>query len=321
MPTPRTILINAELPEASVQAIKQAAPGAEIWTQDALKRQPELWRNAEVLFTHLASPEKLAEAKALRWIQTLGAGVEWLLKPELVARPDLIITNSSGVHAEQIGEHVFALILALTRRLPRVFALQRERRWDAAPFRENMPTLAGATLGVLGVGAIGEHTAKLGAAFGMRVLGMRRSAAPAPHVERMYAPAELHELLRQSQYIVNALPLTSETRGLIGPAEFAVMRRDAVIINIGRGGTLQTDALVSALRDSSIAGAGLDVTDPEPLPAQHALWEFENVIITPHYSGGRPDYLARVTEIFVDNLRRYAADQTLTNVVDVHAGY
>jgi phosphoglycerate dehydrogenase-like enzyme len=137
----------------------------------------------------------------------------------------------------------------------------------------------------------------------------------------MYGPGQLEQLLREAQYIFNALPLTAATRGLIGPNEFALMRRDAVLINIGRGPTFQTDALVHALQTQRIAGAGLDVTDPEPLPAQHALWQLENVIITPHYSGGRPGYMEHVTQLFLENLQRYSSDRALTNVVDVSAGY
>jgi len=321
MPKPSTILINAEFSDQLLSRIRQAAPQAEVVSQKELQQRPEVWPRAEVLVTHLVSPERLAEAKQLRWIQTLGAGVEWLLTPEIVGREALVITNASGVHPDQIAEHVFMLILALTRRLPQVLEQQRQQRWDAAPFRQHIPTLAGSTLGILGVGAIGLRIAQLGAAFGMRVLGSRRGAEPVPYVERIYAPDELHALLRESQYIVNALPLTAATRGLLGPKEFAVLRKGAVLINIGRGGSVQTDALVQALTAGQLAGAGLDVTDPEPLPADHPLWHLPNVIITPHYSGGRPDYSDLVTQLFIENLQRYAQGQPLQNVVDVHAGY
>jgi phosphoglycerate dehydrogenase-like enzyme len=212
------------------------------------------------------------------------------------------------------------LMLALTRELPTVFTQQREARWDSAAFRE-LPTLAGRTLGILGVGAIGKRVAQLGAAFGMRVIGLRRGAAPVPFVDKMLGPEQLPELLSQAHYVVNVLPSTAQTHGLIGAAQLATMRRDAVIINVGRGKTIDTDALVNALREGRIAGAGLDVTEPEPLPAEHPLWKLPNVIITPHYSGGRAGYVDAVLDVFVDNVSRYREQRALRNVVDLHAGY
>jgi len=319
MPTPRVIAIHAPVSRELMQAIEREAAGATVLGRAELKREPERLREVEVLFTHHLKPERLREAEQLRWVQTLGAGVEWLLGPEVVAR-GLTITNASGVHAEPIAEHVFGLILALGRRLPQVLAQQRDRRWDNAPFLQ-LPTLAGSTLAILGVGAIGRHIAAIGAAFGMHVIGTRRGAEPVPHVERVYPPAQLREVLERAHYVVNALPLTAATDGVLGAAELAVMRRDAILINIGRGGTVRTDDLVAALREGRIGGAGLDVTDPEPLPADHPLWTLDNVIVTPHYSGGRPDYVERVTAIFLENLRRYRAGEPLTNVVDLAAGY
>ncbi|MET0388490.1 MAG: D-2-hydroxyacid dehydrogenase, partial [Polyangiales bacterium] len=319
--TPHTILINAELPEFLIARIREAAPKTRVLTQRELSDRPELWRETEVLLTQHVAPARLAEATDLRWIQTAGAGVDWLLVPEVVARKELTITNASGVHPDQIAEHSLMLILALTRRLPRVFAQQREQRWDAEPFRFNIPTLKGRTLGILGVGAIGLRLAQLGAAFGLRVIGSRRSAEPAPHVERIYGPDQLDELLTQSDYLVNALPLTAATRKLLGARELALLPRDAIVINIGRGPTIDTDALVAALRSGHLGGAGLDVTDPEPLPSAHPLWHLDNTIITPHYSGGHPTYLQQVTQIFLDNLQHYAQDKPLQNRVDVHAGY
>jgi D-2-hydroxyacid dehydrogenase (NADP+) len=321
MPRPETILIHAPLPDAQIERIRNAAPYATVLSPAQLKEQPEAWRDGDVLFTHLIKPERLREATKLRWIQTMGAGVEWLLAPELVARKDLMITNASGVHAEPIAEHVFALMLALARRLPEVLALQREQRWETGKFLAGVPTLAGATLGILGVGAIGRHIATIGAAFGMHVIGMRRGSGSVANVEHMYRPDQLHALLGQSHYVVNALPLTKDTRGALGPAEFAAMRAGAVLVNIGRGGTVQTDALVAALREKRIGGAGLDVTDPEPLPSDHPLWKCENVIITPHFSGGRPGYTERVTDIFLRNLAKYEAAEPLENRVDPQAGY
>ena len=320
MPTPEVIAVGAPLSAELLQAIRQTAPNATLLGPAELKQDREAIRRAEVLYTHHVRPERLRDAGKLRWIQTLGAGVEWLLVPEIVSR-DLLVTNASGVHAEPIAEHVFGLILALARRLPQVLAQQREHRWDSAPFREGVPTLSGSTLAILGIGAIGGHIAAVGSAFGMRVIGTRRSGESVPHVERVYRSDQLREVLAQAHYVVNALPLTAATRHAIGAAELGAMRPDAVLINIGRGGTIDTDALVVALRERRIAGAGLDVTDPEPLPSDHPLWSLDNAIVTPHFSGGRPGYVERVTDIFLENLRRYQAGEPLTNVVDLKAGY
>ncbi|HKU43722.1 MAG TPA: NAD(P)-dependent oxidoreductase, partial [Polyangiales bacterium] len=248
MPVPELIAVHAPLSDHQVERIAREAAPARVLGPTQLKADRTLLAGAEVLFTNAIKPERLRDAAKLRWIQTAGAGVEWLLTPEIVARPELTITNASGVHGDQIAEHVFALMLALARRLPLALQLQHEQRWDSAPFLANTPLLAGATLGILGVGAIGLRVAELGAAFRMRVIGTRRGAAPAPHVERMYGPEGLGHVLRESHYVVNALPLTAATRGLIGAPELAAMRGDAVLINIGRGGTVQTDALLAALQ-------------------------------------------------------------------------
>jgi len=181
--------------------------------------------------------------------------------------------------------------------------------------------LWGKTLGVLGVGAIGGHSAEVGKAFGMRVVGLRRGGGAHPAVERMYAPGERADFLAECDVVLNTLPLTDATRGFLGRAEFAALRPGAVLVNTGRGGTVDTDALLDALRSGRLGAALLDVTDPEPLPPDHPLWTTENVTLTPHYSGSRPDYDERAEAIFLDNLRRYLAGQPLVNVVDKREGY
>src|SRR5262245_2274105 len=192
MPQPKLIAVHAPLSDTQVERIAREAAPVPVLGPVQLKADRTLLAGAEVLLTNAIKPDRLREAAGLRWIQTAGAGVEWLLTPEIVQRPELTITNASGVHGDQIAEHVFALMLALARRLPLALQFQREQRWDSAPFLANTRLLAGATLGILGVGAIGLRVAELGAAFRMRVIGTRRGAAPAPHVERMYGPEGLH---------------------------------------------------------------------------------------------------------------------------------
>jgi phosphoglycerate dehydrogenase-like enzyme len=213
------------------------------------------------------------------------------------------------------------MLLAFARRLPFAFRAQSRRQWRA-PEGDNTFELAGQTVLIVGVGAIGERTAELCRALGMRVLGVRRSPENGVSgVEHMFAPADLLEALPEADFVVLTVPLTEETRGLIGPEELRTMQPSAYLINIGRGGTVQTDALVQALQAGQIAGAGLDVTDPEPLPEDSPLWDMPNVIITAHYSGSTPKYDERAMQIFKDNLRRYLAGEELQNQVDIELGY
>lgn len=182
--------------------------------------------------------------------------------------------------------------------------------------------LAGTTLVLIGVGAIGERTAAMAAALGMRVLGVRRDPTlGAPGVTAMFGPDRLPELLPQADFVVLTVPLTHETQGMIGERELHAMKPTACIVNIGRGGTIREDALITALREGRIAGAGLDVFETEPLPEDSPLWDMDNVIITSHYAGATPHYDARAMAIFVDNLRRYRAGEPLRNVVDKRLGY
>jgi D-2-hydroxyacid dehydrogenase (NADP+) len=314
------LLINAALSDAAELRVRDVLPSLTVVTSAELRDRPAWLAEAEILFTHHIEPSSVGQAPKLRWIQTFGAGVEWLLTPELRARRDLVVTNARGIHAQPIAEHVFGFILMFARRLHHSVVAQTEARWDSG-LREGLGTLAGSTLGILGFGSIGRKIAEIGRAFGMRIVALRRHAEPERGVERVFGPDELATFLGESNYVVNALPLTGSTRNLLGARELRAMRPDAVLINIGRGATIQTDALVDALRERRIAGAALDVTAPEPLPAEHPLWGFDNVVISPHYAGAHPGYADHVSGIFVDNLRRYLAGQPLTNVVDKEAGY
>lgn len=275
-------------------------------------------RDAEVLLTGTRLPAGiLAHASRLRWIQAITAGVDRLLTPELRARDDVILTCSRGIHAATMAEHALALILAFARNLPAFFRQQAERRWQAHTPRP----LAGTTLLVVGLGAIGQEVARRGREAGMRVLGVRRSAASVDGVDRVVSPALLREVLPEAHWVVLVCPLTEETRGLIGEAELRAMRPDAVLINLARGEVVDERALVEALRAGRIAGAGLDVFAEEPLPPENALWSLPNVIITPHVAGALPDYVDAALEVFERNLRRYLAGEPLCNVVDKARGY
>ena len=316
------VALGVELPGAIVERVRAVSPRVRLLTAPELERDPAAYRQAEVaLVTGWLEHERLREATALRWIQTVGAGVERLLSPEIVARSELTITNASGIHAQPIAEHAFGLILMYARNLHLAAQRQHEAEWQSAPYRESLRTLHGRTLGVLGLGAIGERIAQIGAAFGLRVIGLKRTPHPVEHVSEVFGPEQLSAFLAQSDLLVNLLPLTSATRGWIGARELLSLPRGAFFVNLGRGGTVDTPALVEALRSGHLGGAGLDVTEPEPLPKEHPLWTLPNVIITPHYSGAQPDYFAHVGELFVANLERYVRGEPLFNVVDKQAGY
>ena len=236
-----------------------------------------------------------------------------------IAQADLIITNASGVHAIPISEHILALMLALTRDLQRCVRDQAHHFWN----RDHHPIeMDGSTMGLIGMGAIGEKTAEKAKGLNMRVLGLRRRPEKtSPWVDRMYGPDELLEMLPQADWVIITAPLTRETKGFIGERELRAMKNTAYIINIGRGAIIQEQVLIRALREGWIAGAGLDVFEQEPLPEDSPLWDMENVIITPHYAGLTPYYTDRLVEIFVENLRRYRAGEPLINEVDKQVGY
>jgi phosphoglycerate dehydrogenase-like enzyme len=318
MHEPTSILIGSPTP-GFLEQVRALAPQAELFTAEDLKARPELVGELEVAFGGL-SRAQLPEAKRLKWLQTAGAGVNGLLTPELRDR-DVILTNASGIHAEPITEHMFGMLLMVTRRLAEAWDQQKTRQWKGYPFGERVGMLAGKTLGVLGVGAIGGHSAKVGQAFGMRVVGLRRTGEPHPHVERMYPEAERLEFFRECDVVMNSLPLTEKTRHALSWDEFAALKPGAIVINTGRGGTIHTDALLDALRSGRLGAALLDVTDPEPLPEDHPLWTMERVYLTPHYSGAHPGYQECAGRIFLENLRRYLAGEPLVNVVDKEEGY
>jgi phosphoglycerate dehydrogenase-like enzyme len=266
-------------------------------------------------------PELLGRAPRLRWVQQWGAGVDWLLRFPEAAEMPFLLTNASGVHAIPISEHIMGMLLMFARGLHGAVRAQSRREWWR-PKHRDVFELAGKTMLLVGVGAIGARTAELAVAHGMRVEGIRRDSQTAvPGIAAMYGPQALRERLVHADIVVLTVPLSRETQGLIGAPELAAMKPSAYLVNIGRGATVDEAALVAALRAGRLAGAGLDVFGEEPLPDTSPLWDMENVIITAHYSGNTPAYDGRAMAIFLDNLRRFQAGEPLRNLVDKHAGY
>jgi phosphoglycerate dehydrogenase-like enzyme len=246
------------------------------------------------------------------------------------------VTTVSGIHATPIAEYVFASILAHRWRVPLWTHCQREREWPEGRWKLfSRPELRGSTLGILGYGSIGREVGRLGQAFGMRVLALRRSAGsrergyavdstgdPEGAIPERFYPAEgLYEMLAECDYVVVALPLTSATLGFLGEAELRAMKPTAYLVNIARGPIIDESAMVRALREGWITGAGLDVFEQEPLPSDSPLWDLENALISPHVAGFTPHYDERAAAVFAGNLARYLDGERLLNLVDKSEGY
>lgn len=261
----------------------------------------------------------LRRATNLRWYQQWGAGTDWLMKhPDLIEK-DFMLTNASGVHSIPISEHILALMLAFARKLPDAVRAQAKGMWVEV---DGLGELAGKTMLLIGVGAIGKYTAHIAAALGMRVVGLRRNPGKQiPGIDRMVGKEQLYQVLPEADFVVLTIPLTHETRHMIDEKAFKAMKQSAFIVNIGRGATIDEAALILALQNGQIAGAGLDVFEKEPLSEDSPLWKMENVIITAHYSGNTPHYDQRAFEIFIDNLKRYTTGVPMRNLVDKKRGY
>jgi phosphoglycerate dehydrogenase-like enzyme len=273
---------------------------------------------------HVLDEEFLAAATNLRWVQAWSAGVDSYLQLEGLRDNDRIVfTNMQGVHGPVIAEHVFAMLLSLTRNLPQLGEAQRAGTWDRSGIAE-MGALAGRTIFVVGMGGIGSQVARRAHCFDMTVLATVRdpSGRELPeYVAELGGADDLDRFLSMADVVVVTLPLTDETRGLFDAEKFALMPAGSWFVNVGRGPIVVTDDLVEALASGHLAGAALDVTDPEPLPDGHPLWGMENVIVTPHVSSWAELTSERRWEILQANMQAFAAGEPLINVVDKQRGY
>lgn len=280
--------------------------------------------DAEVVLNWSGSLRLLREVfllcRRLRWIHSRAAGLEQTLFPELI-NSDVILTNASGVFSASLGEFALGAILYFAKDFRRMIRNQRAGQW--APFDVTM--ISGHTLGIVGYGSIGREVATRARALGMTVIGLKRRVPSQekrdPLLERVYATDQRVEMLAFCDYVVVTLPLTPETRGLIGEPEFAVLKRDAVVINLGRGPVIDENALVNALSENRIRGAALDVFDQEPLPKGHPFYLLENVLLSPHCADHTPDWLDNSMRFFLSQLERFRARKRLLNVVDKGLGY
>jgi len=311
------VLLNYDATEEDLAQVRAVSEALVVTKASNREEGQSRAAEAEVILAGHWSEELWRAAPQLRWVQSWGAGVEWMLTPDFVASP-VILTNAQGIYATPIAEHVFAFLLHFARGLDRHVCHQPEHRWQHAGVVE----LRGSTLGIIGLGGIGAEVARLAKGFGMRVIAVRRHPdRPSPSADEVRGPEALLWLLGESDFVALCAALTPSTRELLGEAELQCMRPSAYLVNIGRGRLIAEEALVEALRERRIAGAGLDVFAQEPLPPDSPLWDLPNVLITPHNAGNSPHSHARLLTLFCGNLRKYLAGEELLNVVDKAAGY
>ncbi|CAM3382665.1 D-2-hydroxyacid dehydrogenase [Marinicrinis lubricantis] len=315
-----TIICLPEFNSAQQARIRESAQGWNVIFARPQQLDEGTFGEAEIIcgWSRSAEKEALAAESKLRWVQSWSAGVD-KLPLDALQRKGVYITDASGVHPVQMTETVFAMMLAFTRNVHFSVRRQQSVKWDkSATYSE----LRHQSLGIVGAGEIGVEVARIGKAFGMKTLGVRRSGQKQPYVDQMFDMNGMEQVLMQSDFVVNILPLTEETQNLFREEQFALMKKTAYFINVGRGPSVHTAALTAALQSGQIAGAGLDVTDPEPLPEGHPLWKMDNVIITPHIGGLSEHYHERATDIFIENLQAYIQNRIPSrNVVDYDKKY
>lgn len=312
------ILVDVPITDEQAQRIQSAAGESTVVRATEKSEVLTEVRDSEVVFGRL-NADIFERAGQLRWVQTLGAGVDGLLFEDFV-RSDVILTSEKGYVGVHLAEQAFALLLAITRGVARSI---RERTWDNRwSIRGTCWELTDCTLGIIGLGGTGREVARRGAAFGMRVLAVDPEAVECPvDVEAVWRMDELYRLLGEADVVVICAPLTPATRGFIDRAAFDHMKDSAILINVTRGAIVDEESLIEALSERKIAAAGLDVTPIEPLPPKHPFWAMDNVVITPHVAGASPLRLDRAVDLFCRNLEAFRTGRPLQSVIDKRKGY
>jgi phosphoglycerate dehydrogenase-like enzyme len=268
-------------------------------------------------------PEWVAAGKKLKWVQVTSAGVEQVLHMSgstALRDSDIVVTNNQIVQGPEIADHALAMLLALTREIPKWLALQQEEKWQGSP--RDLYELRGKTAVVIGVGGIGMQISQRAWAFGMTVIGVDPEDIPfSPFVSRVVKPDQLDSVIPMADVVFMSAPHTEKSHKMLGPNQFEKMKRGSWFIAVSRGKTYDLDALIKALDSGRLKGAGVDVTDPEPLPEGNALWKFKNVIVTPHIAGRSDQDRGRMLGTVEENIRRFAEGLPLINVVDKQKGY
>lgn len=317
---PKRILVGGWIPQLA-QTLQAKFPDIEFVTAGSPAEAATKAAGVDAAIG-VCTPAIVAAGKSIRWIQMISAGVEQCVSIPAVRERDLLVTNMQRIGGPIIAEHVIAMTLAFSRGLDVYIPQRAAKEWRASVPPGRMEVIQGKTMLVVGLGGIGSEVAKRAHALGMRVTATRASGRSGPdYVSYVGLPDELPKLAAEADFVVNTAPLTPQTTGIFDAAFFAKMKPTAYFINVARGRSVVTSALVDALENRRIAGAGLDVTDPEPLPPDHPLWRAPNVIITPHVANDSDlGYEAQVA-VIEENLRRYLAGERMLSVVDVARGY
>ncbi len=334
------VVLTIKFDKETIARFEAISPRVKIHSQPAKQISDvpnRILKNAEVFYTSGVLPNAGNETQ-IKWVQCHFAGVDGILHhPFLEENPDIMVTSTRGIHASNIGEYVLGMLISLGHRLPAMMKDQREKIWSEDRYKRFVPTeLRHSTVGILGYGAIGREVARLCKSFGAKVLATKRDLnvleqegfvqegtgdPEGEFFDRLYPPQATRFMVKDCDFVVITLPYTEETANLYNAEIIAAMKPNSFLVNVGRGGIVDEDALVEALESGKIAGAAMDVFATEPLPSNHALWNAPNFILTPHLAGATADYNDKAAEVFEDNLRRYLEDRPLQNVVDRKQGY
>ena len=307
------------------ERIRGEFPELEVFHLNSYENVEQEIADAEIMFGISLQPQQFLAARKLRWIHSQAAAVHQFMFPELV-NSDVILTNARDVHGPVVAEQVIAMMFALARQIPAAVCFQQKHVWGQEAMwrgKSRPRELSGATLGLVGLGSIGQNVARRASGLGMRVIAAREhpEKAEPQYVDEVLHSSKLLDLLARSDYVVLSTPVTPETTGMIGTKQLAAMKTDACLINVGRGPLIDEPALIDALRERKIGGAALDVFDQEPLPSDSPLWDLQNLLITPHTAGMSDKMWERHYTLFSENLRRYFLGQPLLGLVDKHGGY
>lgn len=333
------VLVTVPFSESEIQELRELSPRLRINFQpvrEAREISNETWGRTEILYTDRIMPQP-DQVPLLRWLQLHFAGVDLVLDNPLIQQPGMTITTLSGAAAPQMAEFALTVMLALGRRMPEIAASQARSEWPRDRWERFRPIeLRTSTVGIIGYGSVGREIARLLQALGTRVLAAKRDAMTPQDVgyvipglgdpggdmfHRLYPFQAVRSMMKECDFVVVTLPLTSETRGMIGAQELAAMKPTAYLVALARGGVIDQSALLAALQDRRIAGAALDVFVEEPLPSSSPFWKMPNVIVSPHIAGMSTHYNRRALDLFIENLKRYLAGSPLLNRFDPQKGY
>mgnify|MGYP002643857305 CR=1 FL=1 len=315
--------LQFEIDKRHLEMVKAVLPDAEVILAETPEELQARDIDPDILITwvtgggHFTAEQFCRESRNLKWIHGLSAGVEGVTLSSLANRPGLRLTNAKGIHGIPISEHVLGFLLWHARQLDQIRVNQRSQLWK----RFVPDELYGHTLSILGMGSIASAVAKRAKAFGMTVLGVKRTVTPLENVDEVLPENRMDEAIARADYLVMLLPSTPETQNTMDCRRFALMKDGAFFINVGRGATVDTNALVDALNSGKLSGAALDALDPEPLPAGHPLWDMDNVLISPHMSAESPRYMDRAFAVFADNASFFLRGEHMPTEIDLTRKY